>query len=255
MASQRRRHAGRKRKNRHSGLYKVLSILAIAAAVFAACVIFFRVEDVVVTGNSRYSAEEIIAVTQVKTGDNLFSIRGSKLSRQVRSQLPYVQSVRVKKLLPDTLSIAVTEAPAAAAIQYEGTWWLMGSDGKLLEEADSPGRLATVTGITPLVPAVGTYLATADAERARVENLKELLAALGENNLLEGLKTVEITDDFSLTFTYQDRFTVQLSATLENGMSYWLKRFAAALENPAVLDGENYTVEITDSKRLRFIPQ
>lgn len=255
MASQRRHKSRRKRRGRYSGLYKVLSVIAIAAAILAASVLFFRVDEVIVTGNSRYTDQEIIEVSGVKRGDNLFSINNRKVSRELRGKLAYVQSVSMKKLLPDTISISVTETKAAATLFYDGRWWLLGCDGKLLEEADSAGDLAIVTGVTPLAPAVGTYLASEEAQNQRVENLKELLEALEENDLLTGLEKVEIEDDFSVTFRYEDRFTVHLSATLDNGMSYWLRRFAAALENPAVLERQDYLVEISDSKRLRFIPQ
>lgn len=231
-----------------------MSVIAIAATVVAACVLFFRVEDVIITGNSRYSVAEVLEVSGIETGDNLFSVSAGKVSRQLRSRLPYIQTVTVKKLLPDTVAITVTEAPAAGAIEGSEGWWLIGSDGKLLEQVSSARGYAAITGVTPLAPAVGTFLAAEDAQGQKVENLKELLAALEENGLLEGLEKVDLSDEFSVTFVYDGRFMVELSATLENGMSYWLRRFEAALENPAVLEGENYTVDISDGKRLRFIP-
>lgn len=254
MARERRHKSRNKRRSRHPGLYKAVSAVAILAAVAAACVIFFRVDDVIITGNHRYSVEEILEVTGIETGDNLVSLSGRGVSRQLRSRLPYIQSVTVKKLLPDTVSITVTEAPAAAAIKGEEGWWLIGSDGKLLEQVSAAGAHATITGVTPLVPAVGTYLAVEDAQSQKLANLKELLAALEENGLLDKLEGIELEDDFSVRFTYDQHYAVELSATLENGMNYWLRRFAAALENPAVLEGENYTVDISDGKRLRFIP-
>lgn len=255
MPRQRRHRSGRKNRARHSGLYKLVSCLAIAAAIVAACVIFFRVEDTLVSGNSRYSAQEIIDLSGIKQGDNLISIRTGKVSRRLRTGLPYIQSVTVKKLLPDTVSISVTEATAAAAVESGETWWLIGSDGKLLEEVSAPAGRATVRGITALAPAAGTYLAAEDEQRLKAENLKELLAALEENGLLDGLDSVTLRDDFSVNFVYDTRFEVYLSATLENGMSYWLKRFAAALENPAVNEGQSYSVDISDGRRLRFIPE
>ena len=58
-----RRNRGRRRRNRgrFGGLYKLLSILVIFAAILMGCIICFRANTMVVTGNSRYTQEEIIA--------------------------------------------------------------------------------------------------------------------------------------------------------------------------------------------------
>ena len=54
---QRRHNSKKRRRGRHPGLYKALSAVLILAAVAAACVIFFRVSQVEVRGNRRYTAQ------------------------------------------------------------------------------------------------------------------------------------------------------------------------------------------------------
>lgn len=254
MAKQRRHKSRQRSRGRHPGLYKALSAAVILTAVAAACIIFFRVNDVVVKGNQRYTAQEIIDVAGIKQGDNLFTISASGVSRELQNRLPYIRAVSVRRLLPDTLSITVTEGKAVAAVAQGSKWWLMDADGKLLEEGTSPGSCATVTGIVPLAPAVGTHLAAGEEQSARVETLRTLLGALGENGLLDDLNSVELGEDYRVTFVYRERFTVHISPTLEKGMGYWLRRFAAALADPNVAENQSYTVEIMDDQRLRFIP-
>lgn len=256
MARTQRRPTKRKRtRGSHPGLYKLLSALLILAAVGVACVIFFRVDDIQVTGNQRYTAQEIIDVAGVKQGDNLFAVQAATLSRQVQSRLPYIRTVSVRRVLPDGLTIAVTEGKAVAAIAQEGRWWLLDEDGKLLEQVASPGSCAKVTGITPLAPAVGTYLAGGEDQALRVERLKELLGSLTENGLADRLWSVDLSEDYQLTFDLDGRFTVHISPTLERGLGYWLKRLGVALQDSKVSENQNYTVEIMDDQRIRFIPR
>lgn len=254
MADKRRRKSKQRRRPRHSGLYMVLSALLILAAVALACVVFFRVDHIEVQGNSRYTAQEIIDVSGVEKGDNLILLRPASISNQLRRNLPYIQAVDVRRVLPSGVSITVTEGRAAAAIAHEGQWWLIGQDCKLLECAGATGGLPVVTGIDPLVPAEGTYLAAGEEQRSRVVRLQELLAALGENDLLDRLGGVDLTEDYRVTFTYDTRFTVHILPVSEMGMDYWLRRFAAAVTDPRVDANQNYTVEIMDEERLRFIP-
>lgn len=254
MAQQRRRKIKRRRKGRHARLYTALSAILILAAVVLACTVFFRVDEVTVQGNERYTAQEIIDVAGVEKGDNLFALRLSAISRQLQGKLPYIRSVSVRRLLPDTLSITVEEGAAVAAVAQEGQWWLVDEDCKLLERVSAAGGLPTVAGIDPLVPAEGTYLASAEEQRHRVEWLEELLQGLSENGLLEKLGSVDLSEDYRVSFVYDGRFTVHLSPVTEKGMSYWLRRFAVAVADPRVNANQNYTVEIMDEESLRFIP-
>lgn len=254
MPRQRRHKKRTRRPASFPGLYKAVSVLAIAGAVVVACLVFFRVGDIVVQGNTRYTDREIIQVAGVELGDNLFTIRGSKVSRQLQSKLPYVRTVSVRSALPGTVIITITEADAAAAVGQDGRWWLLDSQCKLLEETTGPQGHATVTGLTPVAPAVGTYLATGEETAQRLSDLREFLAAMEEHGLLEGLNSVDLSEDYRITFVYGGRLTVHLSPTLDKGMSYWLRRFGAALEHPSVMENLDYTVEIMDSQRVRFIP-
>lgn len=253
---QRHRNAKKRRRGRHPGLYKALSAVLILGAVAAASIIFFRVSQVEVRGSSRYSAQEITDIAGVKVGDNLFAVRAGRVSQRLQSRLPYIRAVSVRRRLPNTLTITVTEGEALAAVALEGKWWLLDEDGKLLEQASSPGGAAPVTGVTPLAPAVGTYLAAGEEEKARVERLEELLGGLAKNGLARRLDSVDLTEDYRLTFSLDERFTVHISPTLEKGMEYWLQRLAEALKNEQVQKNpsQRYTVEIMDDQRARFIP-
>ena len=51
----------RYRKRRGGIAYTILAVLLIAASVVAACTVFFRVEEVTVEGNERYSQEQILS--------------------------------------------------------------------------------------------------------------------------------------------------------------------------------------------------
>ena len=257
---QERRHKSRRRsRGRFPGLYKAVSAVLIIAAVVVACAVFFRVGDIQVIGNVRYTAQEIIDVTGVENGDNLFTIDRAKLAREIQNRLPYVKTVSIRRALPDGLVITVTEGQAVAAIGQEGRWWLLDSAGKLLEVTSTPGGHATITGISPLAPAVGTNLATAEEQRPRLALLRELLEGLESNGLLDKLDSVDLSEEYQVTLGYDGRFTVRLSTALispnpnETAMSYWLRRFAAAKDNERVIPDQRYRVDISDNETLHFI--
>ena len=95
-----------KRKRRNRGrfgfLYKVLSAAVIVAAIVAGCAVFFRVENIEVSGQSAYTAEQIIGAAEVERGDNLFAVNKFKVMRQIISRLPYAErsSRRCRQIRP-----------------------------------------------------------------------------------------------------------------------------------------------------------
>ena len=252
----RRPNSKKRRRGRHPGLYKALSAALILAAVVAACLIFFRVSQIEVVGNSRYTAEEIIDVAGVKTGNNLIAVRAARVSRELQGNLPYIRTVSVRRQLPGTLTIVVTESRAVAAVNREGGWWLMDKDGKLLEQVEGPGDCPVVTGLTPLAPAVGTYLSAGVEKEEQVEWLRQLLTALEENGLADRLDSVDLSEDYMVRFGLDGRFTVQISPALEKGMAYWIRRLPGCLDDSRVRANQNqrYTVSIMDDTNIRFIP-
>lgn len=121
-----------------SGLYLIFCIVLIVAVIGAASIIFFRVNRIVVEGNSHYTTEEIVAASGVSQGDNLMLTGQSTVAVRLKNALPYISSVSIRKSLPDTLVISVSESGAQAVIyDGQGSWWLMDVSGKLLEEVSA----------------------------------------------------------------------------------------------------------------------
>ena len=136
MAARKGRNRQRRRRGRFGFLYKLLSFLIIFAAILAGCVAFFRVNQVVVTGNSRYSAQEIITASGVELGDNLFLVNRPQTAQKILGSLPYVENAIPVHRLPDTVELHITECVPAAAFRFGGGWWLMDARGKLLEQGE-----------------------------------------------------------------------------------------------------------------------
>ena len=209
MAARRDRRRRRRNRGRFGFLYKLLSILLITAAILAGCVVFFRVDEVLVTGQSQYTAEEIVAASGVERGDNLFLINKIQLVDRVLTRLPYVDELVISRKLPDTLVLSVTECVPVAVIEADGAWWIMDAKCKLLEQGDSTlaqGK-AQVLGLTPLGPTVGVGLAA--EEEQKLASLRALLQALNAEQMMGSIKSfIDLTADNEIRFSYGENLTV-----------------------------------------------
>ncbi|SBV95970.1 POTRA domain protein, FtsQ-type [uncultured Eubacteriales bacterium] len=210
--------ARNKRRGRHRGrgrfgfLYVVLSAAAVLAAIVLGSAVFFRVETVQVTGQSRYTAEQIIEAAEVEQGDNLFALDRVKASKQIISRLPYVDSVSITRRLPDGLNIAVTECTGAAAIEGEGVWWILNAGGKFVERTDAAGvaGLPPITGLTPVAPMVGSRLEVPEEQTIKLESLMALLQAINKYGMTAQVQSYDLTAVNVIEAGYAGRFTLKM---------------------------------------------
>lgn len=205
----------RKKRRRRGGLGRLLrplSILIAAVAVVAALTLFFKVENIVVTGAGRYSSAEIIDASGVKPGDNLVLLDRYRVSQRIYTALPYITDVSPRQEFPSTLHIEVTEAAPAAVIQGAGAFWLMNTGGKLLEavDASSAAGCPQITGVQVQDPAVSGSLSLPEDSPITAQRLLELLSALEEQGALDRTGSIDCSDSSVLKLQYDGRFQVEM---------------------------------------------
>ena len=205
-----RRHGRGRRGRRFGVLYKLLTLVVVCAAAVLALTLFFKVESVEVTGNSRYSAQEIQDACGVQLGDNLYLLSKPDMVQRLHQQLPYIDEVRITRRLPNTLCVQVTEFSTVYAMEQEGTVWLLTSGGKIVETAAERGDVPLIDGCELLAPSLGGDVSFALELQNRQESLFALLTALESAELTEGVRAIHLGDPTVLTMDYTERFTVEM---------------------------------------------
>lgn len=226
MATRRTNKRTRPKRGRFGFLYKLVSFLLILVVIVAGCVVFFRVNEITVAGQSQYTAQEIITASGIENGDNLFALNKYEAARRILSTLPYVDEVTIQRILPDGLMLSVSECRPALLVEGGNVWWVVDSKGKILQETKTSSQegMARVTGIKAVLPTAGTMLAVDLAEEAKLQTLLELIGTLEERGMSDKVSDIDLTSTARLTFTYDGRFSVVLP------MSADFSRAARALQ-------------------------
>ena len=205
-----RRHGRGRRGRRFGVLYKLLTLVVVCAAAVLALTLFFKVESVEVTGNSRYSAQEIQDACGVQLGDNLYLLSKPDMVQRLHQRLPYIDEVRITRSLPNTLRVQVTEFTTVYAVEQEGPVWLLTSGGKIVETAAERGDVPLIDGCELLAPSLSGDVSFALELQNRQESLFALLTALESAELTEGVRAIHLGDPTVLTMDYTERFSVEM---------------------------------------------
>lgn len=246
----RKRGAHRYRRGRFQALTRLLCLVLMLAAVGAALTIFFKAETITVEGNLRYTQEEILSVSGIETGDNLFLLNKVAAAQRICDALPYVESVSIKRGLPSSLHITVTECRAAAAVgDGTGSYWFISAKGKLLEKSGvRPEGLTLVQGASVQEGVCGGVLHL--EEETLSQTLLTLLAAAQQQGVLADFGSIDLSDGTRLRFSYLGRFTVELpwDSDYERRLRYLL-RTVEELE-----DNQTGMINLMVDGKASFIP-
>lgn len=250
-----RRHKRRRRRRGSLGpLLRVLSVVLTAVAIVAALTLFFKVEQVTVSGNERYSADEIIEVSGVEQGDNLILMDKYRIAEKLYTQLPYITEVRINRQFPDTLLVDVVETQAVAVIKGGSSNWLLDSKGKLLEVIGSSAakKYLSLEGMTAENPAISGKLALGEDSPISADRLLELMGELEQRGMLEKTSVLDASNPEYLVMTYDDRFQVEMFYDAD--FTFKLNCLQAAVAQLEPNETGIIRMTLKDDNEVRFIP-
>lgn len=254
MAARRSNKRRRRNRGRFGFLYKMMSLVVILLVLGAGCVVFFHVEEITVSGQERYTGEEIMAQSGIAVGDNLFLIRRQRAAQKIVSVLPYVDEVSIHRALPAGVVITVTECHPVAVLEGNGSWWMIDAKGKILEEVATSQQagVATVTGLTVLLPSTGTKLAVEDEQRSTLSSLLTLLQTLSQRGMADKASSIDLTSPANILMEYDGRFTVKFPSNPE-GFSLKMRALDEAVSK-LLQPNERGSIDLTRDDKAYFDP-
>ncbi|MBQ9413265.1 MAG: FtsQ-type POTRA domain-containing protein [Oscillospiraceae bacterium] len=242
---------GSRRMKRRGLIFAPLSFLLALAAVVFGFSVFFRVHIITVSGNSRYTEEEIISASGIEQGDNLLFINRGTMTARINTHLPYVERATIRRRLPNRLDIQVTESSAIALLDSTEGTWVIDRNCKLLAEADSStdaSGLIAIDGLTAADPEVGAVAVGAGSDGQKIAYLQDILTAFSELGMQSDVSSMDFSNPSSPTFRYLDRFTVRLGPNEDLDYKFQLLLSAVA----RMSEGDRGTLDLSIDHRVHL---
>ncbi len=196
----------KKRRNRGKIALAIFLMLAIVTLVILSFTVFFNISKIDVKGDTRYTAKEIIKESEIKIGDNMFALSDKKLNILLTYELPYLESVEVKRSLPDKITLTVKEITPEYAFKVNGQYLLVGKS-KSLEMVDKLPK-----GVTLIESKVKEYeIGKAFSTGENNELFQKISDAL-EKNKLGKITKMDFSDSSKIILIYDGRITLELGS-------------------------------------------
>ena len=204
------------RKRRMIIGFSLFVVLLAVVGVILSLTVLFPINNISAKGSERYTAEQIISSSGIKLGDNLF-VTSVKIDT-LREKLPYIQSVDIKRTLPDSIAITVKDAVPYACHFTEGKYYTVSREGYVLEALDEKTEALLEIRADEVKCALGKSVSFSS------EKSEELITEIGKlaDEYSVSLNCIDVTDELNITLKAENRFIVTLGTSnyLENKFAH-----------------------------------
>lgn len=226
----------------------LLVLLAIAAGLL--WLKLFVVRNVVIEGATDISQEEIIRATKIVFGGSIAKVDAEKLRANLESTGVYsLDDVTVR--YPNTVVLSVRQRTRDATVLNGGQYLVMDSDGYVIEtSATLPEDGGVyVYGLGATAYRVGGRIT---APEDRLLAMKRALDALREQNAMEYISDLDLSDTAQLWMTTRTGLRVNLGGT-ENMYDkiLWMRAAVSDLEARGEIRG---TLDVSNGERADYMP-
>lgn len=224
-------------------------IIVVSIGVFLSLTSFFHIDDITVTGNERYSVEEILNQCTIKTGENLFMADTEAAKEQIEFNLPYIYNAEIKRKLPYTIEITVTETEPVYSIKNKDkTYILLDDRFKVLEDAAEKSSGINISKAEIKSAVLGKTIEFKDENVGKC--LSDMAKVIRDNKFTEitSIYSNNINDNYAV---YDNRITFKLGSCkdIENKI---FKGMASCEKLDETSPNVTGTMDISGGKSIYF---
>ena len=141
----------KKRKKKNYLLRFVIFVAVVVGAILLMRSSLFYVQSIEVTGNQFYTPAQVIEMSGLTTGKNMFFETKTRPARYALLETPYIKLANIKRVPPSTIRIELTERIEYATIpNEEGEFILIDNEGMVLSIKDKQPQLPLLEGMNIL---------------------------------------------------------------------------------------------------------
>ena len=217
----------RRRRRRRRWLAFFFVVFLMAVGFILSVTVLFKVKHIVVENLDKTTP----ANTGIYTEDAILGALAVPLEEkqaEMELQLPYLETIRVRRRLPDTVVVQVAPATESWCAKTDAGWAILSDGLKVLKvQTDQPADLPVITGLGVSEPTAGRFLSlTTEAQSEQIADLMEQLYA---QDLAGSCTRIDMGLGTDAYFVYDGRVKVLLGTF--NNLDYKLSVAALLLKN------------------------
>ena len=201
-----RRKLGHQARRAASAL--LMTCLFVGCALAVVYKLVYVIRDVDVTGAYRYTSEEILSASGVKTGDNLYSFSSRIAENAITLQYPYVQELDVIRKAPSAVTFAITEDTAVFYAEIYGEIRALSPTLRVLDRVtrEDIDALGLIRLRMPEIQSAMAGRVIRFREEKYTRQIRDITAKVLASSLRERITTVDLRNPYQVFAVADKRF-------------------------------------------------
>ena len=201
-----RRKLGHQARRAASAL--LMTCLFVGCALAVVYKLVYVIRDVDVTGAHRYTSEEILSASGVKTGDNLYSFSSRIAENAITLQYPYVQELDVIRKAPSAVTFAITEDTAVFYAEIYGEIRALSPTLRVLDRVtrEDIDALGLIRLRMPEIQSAMAGRVIRFREEKYTRQIRDITAKVLASSLRERITTVDLRNPYQVFAVADKRF-------------------------------------------------
>lgn len=204
--------ARRKKKKRINPAFLLTVLILVVSGIVLFLTPLFHIEDIKISGNERISKAEILIVSGIREDKNIFAINKGYAEKKIKA-LGYIENVKIKRKLPDTVTIEVKEGKVSAYLDFGGLYAGINKSGQTLcnvSKASPIEGAPVVLGVGVTKADVGSNIVLREGRADEYEVLLKLMNTFDAYNLTDNITEIDVTKKDDIVFRYRGKLKIEL---------------------------------------------
>lgn len=187
----------------------ILLFIALGGTIYYLTTPVFNIANIEVYGNEKNSTETYISLSKINLGTtNIFAITNNGVGKNIKEN-SYVKEVEMKRKLPNTIQLYITERKVAYQIEYTSQYIYIDDQGYILEISEDKKDVPVIKGFSTVKENIGQRLKEEDLIKLNV--VAKFINYCKYNTIENKLTDIDVTDNTNyIMYFKEDKKTVYL---------------------------------------------
>lgn len=219
----------------------LIFILGLVAVILFMLSSIFNIKQIVVLNNSKISAQEIINLSTLKVGVNMFKTTNTKIRNGIKTNA-YIEDVNIKRNLNGTVTLEIKERTPTYMLKFANAYIYINNQGYMLEISETPLELPIITGFSTSNEEIkeGSRLNVDDLNK--LGNIIKIMETANSTALADLITEIDISDADNYILTLESEGKTVKLGEIKN-LNIKFGRIEMVLQHEKGKNGEIYFQE------------
>lgn len=182
----------------------ILFLIVIGGTIYFLTTPAFNVTNINVYGNNRNPADTYISLSRINIGStNIFAFTNGGIKKNIKEN-SYVESVTVKRKLPNTVELYITERKVSYQIQYSKSFTYLDNQGYILEIQEEKKDVPIIKGFSLKEETIQLGSRLENDDLLKLNKISKIINYCKYNSIENKISSIDVSDNENYILNFEE---------------------------------------------------